>query len=1033
MPSVAWGVNREILQDSLEAHGLNSLHRDLRALRPEFLPFTKAWSMLPQWDQRQTLLELAIFTDGSFFPDQARAMWAVVVIGRDASRWCRVGFLAEVVYRSCSTTPSAFDGEVEALLHAYAIACKADVPLVQVGCDCEAALLAIEGHGTLQPANVTRRALAGLANFLHCTRRRVVTHKIEAHSGHAFNDLADVLAKTVGKNCSGSPWTFLPTAFHHAVEEGVLENVWLTSPHTAHCIGVPPLLDDGSWTGKAKDPATHCLKGHPLGMEEPATVQKGRQLRLKVLQYNVLSLKGLTARALMAKGARAAQFDLAGFQETREQRSGFSSFEGWWVVSSSSTTEGTGGVQVWINPNSKGLCWDRSSLSIIHSTPQSMILLARVNEMRLAIVTAHAPTAVSPPHVLLKWWGDLQAAMQCIPRGCCVIACLDANARFAQEPGRPRTLSAQPICRNFRHLVDFACTQGLEATDQFDCNGKQLISWTSPNGHTALLDYVLFPSEWQAAAHTLPTPRLNDLHCDKDHAPVALLLDIRYEATPRPHQLRVDPVALQTPEGLAAARRALETVPPIPWGADSTLHVDIVHRHLRHCLRELPPAPPRPRNPALTPETVQLVSTKRHMQRCLRTVKNRTVSLVKWLLFKAWRDSRVDAQDLRRLEQAREQEARRILLFQTARAELTQSMLRDKAEYTRRAFHQSRAAGPREFAHKLRSVLRTGRKFRAPPLVPTLQVGDVTKVGREAVLDSFADHFAGPERAISVTTKELLAPCQRPEVPKLEGNLLPSLIQLAGAFAKLKPAKAPGISKLPSELFRTLPLQSARIFWPVFVKSVLRDPFPFQWRGGAAVAVPKPGKAADTLEGYRSVLLLEPSAKAVQVSYRSMLHETFLKLRDQVHFGGVAGSPISLPAACAKTHLVHLNATHSNGGAIFLDCRAAYYSVAREVLQATPAQLQDEEWLQQRASIFFDDAHARRQFIEALQTHTAPGALDASPELAAVLRGQLHQTWFVTRAEAGYARSAESGTVPGSPVADLMFALVFQRFLGAYQ
>ena len=58
---------------------------------------------------------------------------------------------------------------------------------------------------------------------------------------------------------------------------------------------------------------------------------------------------------------------------------GFSSFEGWWILSASSTAEGVGGAQIWINPCNNGLSWDRRALSILHAAPQCLIVLARVN------------------------------------------------------------------------------------------------------------------------------------------------------------------------------------------------------------------------------------------------------------------------------------------------------------------------------------------------------------------------------------------------------------------------------------------------------------------------------------------------------------------------------------------------------------------------------------------------------------------------------------------------------------------------------
>ncbi|CAE7510793.1 unnamed protein product [Symbiodinium sp. CCMP2592] len=314
--------------------------------------------------------------------------------------------------------------------------------------------------------------------------------------------------------------------------------------------------------------------------------------------------------------------------------------------------------------------------------------------------------------------------------------------------------------------------------------------------------------------------------------------------------------------------------------------------------------------------------------------------------------------------------------------------------------------------------------------VPVIGQQPKEEIGRQSVLDAFSCHFAGPERAKPVALADALSARPSASVSgQLEGDRLPSIVQLTSAFGRLKPNKAAGISGLPSEVFRAAPVLAAQAFWPVLLKSIVRGPFPFQWRGGAAVTVPKPGKASNELEGYRSVILLEPSAKAAQVAYRPLLHDEFLKLRTRVHFGGVAGAPLSLPAACVKAHLLHLNATGSSGGAVFVDCKSAYYSVAREVLKATPAQLADDEWAHRRAAIFFTQEADRRAFIAALRAHPAPAQLSHCPELATILRRQLEGTWFTTRPESHTVMQAESGTMPGSPVADLLFGVVFHRIL----
>ena len=416
--------------------------------------------------------------------------------------------------------------------------------------------------------------------------------------------------------------------------------MWLTSRTQCHCAGLPALTDQGTWTTGACDMQTQPPTCLPVGLGTEAADTKPkhtlRSLPLRILQYNVLSLKGLTARALLAAGLRRCCIDIAGFQETREQRSGFSSFEGWWVLSASSTTEGVGGAQIWINPSNPALTWDRRALSILHSTPQCLIVAARVNNVDVALVSAHAPPAVSPAHVLQMWWSELEAAIRVVPRKYSLMVCVDANAHFHQDPAYPETVASAPICRNAGHLLDFVQHVEGDLSAQFDSDGRRLVSW-SPSDHEALIDYVLYPRAWRAAAVTRPSPDLRDLHAGRDHRPILLELDARLDCGKPTPQLRVDCASLATPAGLLVARQALASVPTVPWNVDSTAHVDVIHRHLHACLKERPPPPTRARNPALTDETIQLVLYKRHMQRCLTTMKRRTRQLLLWTIFKAWR------------------------------------------------------------------------------------------------------------------------------------------------------------------------------------------------------------------------------------------------------------------------------------------------------------------------------------------------------------------------------------------------------------
>ncbi|CAE7586002.1 CACNA1S [Symbiodinium sp. CCMP2592] len=1029
-PCIGWAVDHDIAQQCLCSHHLESLHSDLSPLETDLRAAAKAWRTLPPWDPQVRCDEAFLFTDGSYYGPHATASWALVVVVRQGACVCRAGFHAATVHLATVGKESAFQGELEGLLHATAFACTIGAGIVHIASDCQSALDLISSAGGAHQAHPATRALLGFLNFAHCSGILVLLHKVEAHSGCGLNDLADALAKQAGRAGCGNPWPWEISVFSEAVQECVPERLWLLCATAATCLGLPPVHSNGTWTDSCQRTGVRPPPSLPIGFVQDPQQPKQCRLPLRLLTYNVLSLKGVAAHELMAKGLRANGVSVAGFQETREKRSGFSHSQGWWVLSASSDEAGAGGAQVWINPQQPGLSWDRQALSILCATPQCLIVLARVNGLDLAITVAHAPTAVSSPESLAEWWESLHSQVRRIPPRFVLITCIDANARFVQDPAYPDTLEATPKTRNCEHLREFAQAIGADISQQFSNTGAPLTSWRSPNGNQALLDYILFPRAWRPAAATLDTPCLNDLHCDVDHFPVLLCLDVTCDTSIRPAAPRVNIDALRTPQGQSLVRAAFASMPAIPWSLDTTSHLDTVHRHLHACLQALPPAPPKPRNPALSADTIALVVRKRHARRCLRVVRARTLRLCTDILTQVC-NRPATVRDLRQLEAQIRLEKRHAAGCRELRDALTKAILQDRACFARKAIADARDQGPREFSHKLRAVLRTGRKFRSPPLLPVIHSSSGECAGREDVLDEFARFFATPERARPVSIRCLLdraAEADPAPVP-LDGESLPSVVQLAAAFGQLKPNKAPGISQLPSEVFRADPMASARAVWPILAKATVRDGFPFQWKGGAAAAVPKPGKDGSTLGGFRSVLLLEPTAKAAQVSLRPLLHSTFLGIKTATHYGGVAGAPISLPALCARAHLQFLHHSRGSGGAIFVDCRAAYYSIAREVLHASPQELQSDTWVRARARIFFKDPGQQDDFIAALRAHAVPDLLHRQPVLATLLRKQLDGTWFSGRADSPNVMQAESGTVPGSPIADLLFGLAFQHFL----
>ncbi|CAE7833684.1 unnamed protein product [Symbiodinium sp. CCMP2592] len=248
---VAWAICPEIVDLSLASHDVKHLHQDLTPLCREYRPFTTAWRALPAWNGTSACDELLVFTDGSFFTARSHATWSIIVIARIGCTFARVGFFADWTEVATSEQPSAFDGEVEALLHAVALACAQPGLKVSILSDCSSALLVAEGQGGINLQCPACRALAGLLLLARARGVDLSFQKVPAHSGNAFNDMADVLAKQVGRHTGPSPWHVQFEDFYAAVIEQLVERFWMTCPATVTHLGLPALTPTGTWGTEA--------------------------------------------------------------------------------------------------------------------------------------------------------------------------------------------------------------------------------------------------------------------------------------------------------------------------------------------------------------------------------------------------------------------------------------------------------------------------------------------------------------------------------------------------------------------------------------------------------------------------------------------------------------------------------------------------------------------------------------------------------------------------------------------------------------
>ena len=206
---------------------------------------------------------------------------------------------------------------------------------------------------------------------------------------------------------------------------------------------------------------------------------------------------------------------------------------------------------------------------------------------------------------------------------------------------------------------------------------------------------------------------------------------------------------------------------------------------------------------------------------------------------------------------------------------------------------------------------------------------------------------------------------------------------------------------------------------PLLLKAAARGRQPTLWSGVLARPLAKPGKDPHTLAGYRSIALLECAAKAVGKALRGQL---LAGLEGKVQ-PGVAGArqgmPLEVPALSAQAFLDYLRQTATSGALLLVDGVSAFYATNRRILldEEPQAQLQ---WIQ---ALPVEDG------IKELYTQIVTGQSTLERAQIGEMARRLVEigfatTWFTCTPDDNTVYRTMNGTIPGAPLADLLFQLV---------
>ena len=811
------------------------------------------------------------------------------------------------------------------------------------------------------------------------------------------------------------------------VLQGDFNALWVHRAHRQQ--GVWPQFDEHGEAAPVVPWPQHSRFEAPAdwALEGQTNTERTFQLKGKLATYNTLSATSSLQRQCLSAYMRKHGIIFAGFQECRQAFEGPVVQDGMLRLSGPSP-EGRGGCQFWADVKAiPGGSMQHFSVHFRH--PRLLVVLYQAGGLKLAFVVGHAPDSTASADVRAAWWGMLKDRLHSLPPNTAPILLVDANARYrSPQDGETAEMYANANAQAFDVLLQ---EYQLRRTPACDDHGAPFPTWRSPQGVWACLDYIAAPALWQEGFQPLGVLPILDTHAGIDHQPVVAKLSVTLKVPERP-KCRFNVDRMRSPEGIGVIRDALRNLPACPWHLDVDDHLSAINRHFHQCIQThfLQPAHGA-RKPGVSAFTMELLWAKRQCRRRHQRREHLHRRRLLALCLQAWRGTsssfvtshRGGSLDIRAHDLCC---AEHIANMQRLCKHLRRSFKHDEAGYARTVFQQARHDGPAHLARLLRSVLKVGRSYKPPRVAQGIEGPAGMETDPHAVKKLFGEHFASIEAATPCSLRDLCQSSQPAEAMRLLADGLPTPVELASAFASLKHNKASGLSSIPAEFYSACPIESAVAHLPLLYKMTTRCKCPLLWSGLLAVPLPKPNKPSHQVTGYRSIALQEPAAKAVSKSMRPALITGFQAVCLDSVGGARPDVATDFPASSVQLHIRALQRQGLSGSVVFVDGVSAFYAVRRELLFTCSLQQ-----VLDRVHELPIENEVRRRFVQGLQERGALASANVPDALQRLLQTTFRATWFTTNPAEQEVQHTSAGTIPGAPLADLLFQFCLDLVLHA--
>ena len=593
---------------------------------------------------------------------------------------------------------------------------------------------------------------------------------------------------------------------------------------------------------------------------------------------------------------------------------------------------------------------------------------------------------------------------------------------------------------NGYRLQDLLQSFSLWAPSTFDNVHKgQDFTWTHPKGARARLDYILCGQDpGLYVAESYVDDHVQTSLTVRDHELVIAVVHIwQNSVTQSPHKRReYNWDLMNTPWGRERVCEIVNSIPDPPWDMDVHRHWEVLEEALHAGLEQSFPGKAKKKKIDLFAESTRALLCRR------KIIKKQLDQLDEWdhatmlrLCVGAWRDGAPFSWASRT---ARVTDSISTMLnvflvrgFRQVSKQLKAAIKDDKAKFIDSVVSEANCKKGVDLYHALKP-LRIGGKCRRmglPPL-PGFSADGGQPLDPDQSIGLWMQHCSNMEAGVPTTTGKLLQRARKGSLDRaaMAGDvnlqMIPSLLDLEGAFRRVKKHKAGGVDDFKSDLCSIAAGPLSRKFHPLLQKVVCQVSEPIQMKGGLLIHMFKGGNSR-SVEDHRGLLLSSHVGKALRRTIRQAIMPGFVAQSSDTYFSIKTGGNVSQASHALRLFISAAAQRQQSVGLVFLDIKSAYYRVVRQLLTSSTPRADTID----RLMAYFDfngtDSMTLRQ---AIAERAAEDERVLSHHQELLLQELMESTWFTSSRRTELYESL-AGSRPGDGLADVAFGLIFQRIM----